>query len=109
MPIQGIRTKMLGNASNRTKGERLLKISLFLLLCSTIALAFQKNSTSSPAANFQRLADQFMKEGLVLSPVNASQAGYHKHTVKGKTIELDAELDDVSAAGVARQKQFLEK
>jgi uncharacterized protein (DUF885 family) len=59
-------------------------------------------------AKFLAMADQFVKESLALSPVNASQAGYHKHVdaKTGKTIMLDAELDDVGAAGMAAQLAF---
>ena len=47
-------------------------------------------------------------ESLAFSPVNASQAGYHQHRDRktGKVIELDAQLDDLSPAGIARQESF---
>lgn len=64
-------------------------------------------STQSDSAEFAKLADQFMKESLVLSPVNASSAGYHKHVDRsGRTIELDALLDDVSPQAFAQQTAF---
>ena len=57
--------------------------------------------------NFSDLADRFMKESLVLSPVNASQAGYHQHTGPGgRVVELDALLDDFSEPAYERQRQF---
>jgi len=65
--------------------------------------------TGAPGnAKFLAMADQFVKESLALSPVNASQAGYHKHVdaKTGKTIMLDAELDDVGDAGMAAQLAF---
>ena len=54
------------------------------------------------------MTDQFVKDSLALSPVNASQAGYHKHKdpKTGKTIDLDAQLDDVSPQGMAAQEKF---
>ena len=57
---------------------------------------------------FSQMTDQFVKDSLALSPVNASQAGYHKHLdpKTGKTIDLDAQLDDVSAQGIAAQEKF---
>jgi uncharacterized protein (DUF885 family) len=60
------------------------------------------------AERFSELEDQFVKESLALSPVNASQAGYHKHVdaKTGKTIMLDAELDDVGPTGTAAQEKF---
>jgi uncharacterized protein (DUF885 family) len=69
----------------------------------------QASSSVAPGnATFAQLTDQFVKESLALSPVNASYAGFHKYTdpKTGKVIELDAELDDVSAKGVAAQEAF---
>jgi len=64
----------------------------------------------APAASqkFARMSDQFLKESLALSPTNASYAGYHKHVdpKTGKTIELDALLDDMSLESIARQRAF---
>ncbi|MDR3764925.1 MAG: DUF885 domain-containing protein [Acidobacteriota bacterium] len=58
-------------------------------------------------AEFDRLASQFMIESLVLSPVNASQAGLHQHkSAAGKTVALDALLDDVGPEGVRHQREF---
>jgi hypothetical protein len=56
---------------------------------------------------FAELSELFIHETLALSPSAASQAGYHKHydAKSGKEIELDALLDDVSAAGVAEQRR----
>ena len=49
-----------------------------------------------------------MKASLALSPTNASQAGYHKHLdpATGKTVELDAVLDDLSLDAMATQRAF---
>ena len=49
-----------------------------------------------------------MKASLMISPVNASQAGFHNYTdpKTGKTIELDALLDDLGPPGIAAQKKF---
>ncbi len=57
---------------------------------------------------FLALCDQFVKESLALSPVGASQAGYHKHVDPRtkKTVELDAELDDVSSKAFEEQLRF---
>src|SRR5581483_2909884 len=58
-------------------------------------------------AKFASLTEQFIHESLALSPVSASQAGYHQHkTASGKIIQLDAELDDVGPEGIAQQLQF---
>ena len=65
-------------------------------------------NTSGAPAKFSNLEDQFVKESLALSPVSASQAGYHKHVdaKTGRTILLDRELDDLSSAAVATQVKF---
>ena len=79
-------------------------------LVLTTALVGQ---TSPKAGNstFLDLAEQFVHESLALSPANASQAGYHKHTDPrtGKVIELDAQLDDVGPSGMAAQRRFYEE
>ncbi|HEY5175622.1 MAG TPA: DUF885 domain-containing protein [Terriglobales bacterium] len=88
-----------------------LRILLFLSLISTFSTAQSTNPMSHPHqvnAQFSKMTDQFVKDSLALSPVNASQAGYHKHLdpKTGKTIDLDAQLDDVSAQGIAAQEKF---
>ena len=63
---------------------------------------------SQANAKFAEMSDRFVKDSLALSPVSASQAGYHKHTdpTTGKTIDLDAQLDDVGPQGFAAQEKF---
>ena len=93
--------------------KHVLRILLFLSLISTFSMA-QSQSTNRMShphqvnAQFSQMTDQFVKDSLALSPVNASQAGYHKHLdpKTGKTIDLDAQLDDVSAQGIAAQEKF---
>lgn len=65
-------------------------------------------SGASAGKRFAELSDQFMKDSLALSPSSASQAGYHKHVdaKTGKTIELDALLDDMSLESIAEQRAF---
>jgi uncharacterized protein (DUF885 family) len=67
-----------------------------------------KTSDRSAAQKFAELSDRFMKDSLALSPSGASQAGYHKHVdpKTGKTIELDALLDDMSLEAMAEQRAF---
>ena len=71
-------------------------------------LLMAQTSSSAPAANptFAKLSEDFIHETLSLSPSNASQVGYHEHRdpKTGKTIALDSVLDDVSAAGIAKQR-----
>lgn len=99
--------------SRKINGAR--RISAVLLMASSFA-ALQNfhavfGASSEPGSpKFANLAETFMKESLVLSPTNASQAGYHNHidSKTGKTIELDALLDDLSTKGIAEQKAFYE-
>lgn len=60
---------------------------------------------------FAELSDQFMKESLALSPTTASSVGYHKHSdaKTGKTVWLDALLDDLSLENVAEQRAFYQQ
>jgi uncharacterized protein (DUF885 family) len=70
----------------------------------------QPSDASHAAASrkFPALSDQFMKDSLALSPSSASAAGYHTHldAKTGKTIALDAELDDLSLESIAQQRAF---
>ncbi len=88
-----------------------LRILLLLALISTFSMAQHTKHMSHPHqanAQFSKMTDQFVKESLALSPVSASYAGYHKHVdpKTGKTIDLDAQLDNVSAQGIAAQEKF---
>jgi uncharacterized protein (DUF885 family) len=86
------------------------------VLCGTLGILMilipassSQQVTGSPAAQkFAVLSDQFMKDSLALSPVNASAAGYHTHvdSETGQKIELDALLDDLSLESIARQRDF---
>jgi len=71
------------------------------------------SSNANPAASekFAQLSEQFMKDSLALSPTNASQAGYHKHvdSKTGKTVQLDALLDDLSLKSMSEQREFYQK
>jgi uncharacterized protein (DUF885 family) len=81
-------------------------ISLMVLLPSGTRSA---DSQASPGSKkFAALSEEFMKDGLALSPSSASQAGYHVHIdpKTGKKIELDAELDDMSLKAMDEQRAF---
>ena len=93
---------------------KLLVVAMMLCMVAA-AQTNSKNKTGKgnskaggSSQKFLPLAGQFMRESLALSPVNASQAGYHRHTdpVTKKTIALDAQLDDFSPAVIARQRKF---
>lgn len=90
---------------------KILTCALALSFISISAMAKTAQTTqAAPGTNkkFSELEDQFVKDSLALSPVSASQAGYHQHldTKTGKMIRLDAELDDVGPEAVAKQQKF---
>lgn len=84
--------------------------AFFWIVFSTLmfsgSLVAQSNGGTS--GKFAQLSDQFMKDSLALSPTSASQAGYHKHLdpKTGKTLELDALLDDMSLRAMSEQRDF---
>ena len=84
-----------------------LVLALCLSICATLMAQTKSNPTDS-GARFAQLSAQFIHETLALSPSNASRAGYHKHVdaKTGRTVELDALLDDVSPAGMAEQRRL---
>src|SRR5271157_4535381 len=89
--------------------KHILRILLFLSLAAILTTAQNmKQSNTQANAKFAQMTDQFVKDSLVLSPVSASEAGYHKHKdpKTGKTIDLDAQLDDVSSQAMATQEKF---
>jgi len=92
-----------------------LRFSVVCLLLTLMA-AGQNPKTKSASAQgdspkFATLSEQFMKEGLALSPISASYAGYHMHkdAKTGKELELDAMLDDVGPQGIAAQHAFYQE
>jgi uncharacterized protein (DUF885 family) len=88
-------------------------ISIFCAVISLMALLPSRTSpadsqSSAGSKKFAALSEQFMKDGLALSPMSASQAGYHIHVdpKTGRKIELDAELDDLSLQAMDEQRAF---
>ena len=63
---------------------------------------------AATSRKFASMSDEFIKESLVLAPATASSAGYHTYVdpKTGKTIALDAELDDMSLESMAKQRAF---
>jgi uncharacterized protein (DUF885 family) len=52
--------------------------------------------------DFSRVTDDFVYGSLALSPVSATQAGYHEHG----GVRLDERLDDFSPSGIEAQRKF---
>jgi uncharacterized protein (DUF885 family) len=62
----------------------------------------QPESRPAPTADFGKLTDEFTRGVLALSPVAATQAGYHEHN----GMKLDEAIDDLSVAGIEAQRRF---
>jgi uncharacterized protein (DUF885 family) len=75
-----------------------------LLISFAACAAPQVATTRTPMAAFDKLAEETLYGSLALSPVGATQAGYHQHN----GVELDAQIDDFSAAGLEAQGRFWE-
>ena len=52
--------------------------------------------------DFSKLTEDFVYGSLALSPVSATQAGYHEH----QGVKLDEKLDDFSPSGVEASRKF---
>src|SRR5215467_21607 len=91
-------------------------LSISVLLCvscsgqkqeSTTSPATTKSSTAattSSSSDFDKLTDDLLYGSLALSPVTATQTGYHEHN----GVQLDQALDDYSQMVIERQRQFYE-
>src|SRR6266446_306198 len=83
--------------------RRILPI-LVLLLAGCSPSRYTVTNNKSSASDFAKLTDDLLYGSLALSPVNATQVGYHDHN----GIQLDELLDDYSAAGIDSQRKFYE-
>src|SRR5262249_26280390 len=86
---------------------RMRRMSPFVFILCLAAACGQPASPPSesrpaPAADFGALTDEFTRGVLALSPVSATQAGYHEHN----GVKLDEAIDDLSAAGMEAQRRF---
>ena len=72
--------------------------------CTAPQPTTSNTAASTTAADFEKLTDDFLYGSLALTPVAATQAGYHQHN----GAELDEQLDDFSAAGIQAQRTFYE-
>lgn len=85
------------------------------MLAALIVMPLLAFSAGAPGAadaaasrKFAAMNDEFIKQSLVLAPTTASSAGYHTYVdpKTGKTVALDAELDDMSLRSMATQRAF---
>jgi uncharacterized protein (DUF885 family) len=71
-----------------------------VLVGCLLAITGCKMGTEKP--DISKLTEEFVYGSLALSPVSATQAGYHEH----QGVRLDEQLDDFSSAGVENQRKF---
>jgi uncharacterized protein (DUF885 family) len=83
-----------------------MKLSLRTISRTAIVVAFFladcKVHQGQQAVDFSRLTEDFVFGSLALSPVSATQAGYHEHA----GVRLDERLDDFSPAGIEKERKF---
>jgi uncharacterized protein (DUF885 family) len=75
-------------------------VACLALLCGSCATT---KSDAGKVSGFDKLTGDFVYGNLALSPVSATQAGYHSHD----GIALDETLDDFSPAGIAAERGML--
>src|SRR5205809_477869 len=81
--------------------------AVFLLLCvscSTPKPTPTATTNTNSSADFDKLTADLLYGSLALSPVSATQTGYHEHN----GMKLDEMLDDYSTAGIEGQRKFYE-
>ena len=64
----------------------------------------QTTPVPSAAADFEKVSEDLLYGSLALSPVAATQVGYHEHN----GVQLDEQVDDFSTAGMDAQRRFWE-
>ena len=67
-----------------------------------ILIAGCKMTPEKQMPDFSKLTEDFVYGSLALSPVSATQAGYHEH----QGIKLDEKLDDFSPTGIETARKF---
>lgn len=70
--------------------------------CTLTFLALLLAGCGARHESFTDLGGRFAREALALSPVSATGSGYHEH----EGIRLDSLVDDLSARGIEKQRQF---
>src|SRR5205085_4761934 len=99
---------MLGASTRQRKEQatmkRSLPVVLFILFISCSTQKPTPTTNMSNSADFEKLSDDLIYGSLALSPVSATQTGYHEHN----GMKLDEMLDDYSASGIEGQRKFYE-
>jgi uncharacterized protein (DUF885 family) len=84
--------------------RHLLFVLLIAFVSCTAPSTTNQSAASTNAADFEKLTDDLLYGALALSPVTATQVGYHEHN----GVQLDEQLDDFSTAGIETQRRFYE-
>ena len=79
----------------------LIRITGMAVVVTFLAAGY-KVSQGQQKPDFSKVVEDFVYGSLALSPVSATQAGYHEH----KGTRLDEKLDDFSPAGVEETRKF---
>src|SRR5262252_3399233 len=85
--------------------QRHLSVILALLCAGCSGQKPAPAASGNPPASssdFEKLTDDLLYGSLALSPVSATQAGYHEHN----GVQLDEMLDDFSPVGMDAQRKF---
>jgi uncharacterized protein (DUF885 family) len=72
------------------------------VIASVFSMAGCKMNQEKQKPDFSKLTEDFVYGSLALSPVSATQAGYHEH----QDVRLDEKLDDFSPSGVDATRKF---
>ena len=72
------------------------------VIASVFSMAGCKMNQENQKPDFSKLSEDFVYGSLALSPVAATQAGYHEH----QGVRLDEKLDDFSPSGVDATRKF---
>jgi len=76
-------------------------ISIVVIASVCLATGCKMNQ-EKPKPDFSKLTEDFVYGALALSPVSATQAGYHAH----QGVKLDEKLDDFSPSGIDAARKF---
>jgi uncharacterized protein (DUF885 family) len=79
-----------------------LKTVSRIAILGAFLLAVCKVDQGKQAPDFSKVTEDFVYGSLALSPVSATQAGYHEHA----GVRLDERLDDFSPSGIEEQRKF---
>ncbi|MCC6364840.1 MAG: DUF885 domain-containing protein [Bryobacterales bacterium] len=77
-------------------------IPVFLVLGLLSISSSSSCRRKSAEGEFEKFTSQFVYSTLAMSPITATSVGYHEH----QGVHLDEQLDDMSAVGLQRQRQY---